>query len=89
MNKIKINKITIDNVNYNVVDGGTNCKNCVVQKLCINQGFAHGVSFDCTSVHLVKDDDAKEDITLPNPPDSVELSDEVLHTLYGGGEVNS
>lgn len=50
--KIKIDNITINGITYSIVDGGTKCSDCQVKDICINQGFANGVNFDCTSVHL-------------------------------------
>ena len=58
--KIKIDKIVINNVLYNVVDGGISCKNCAIRNLCMINGFADGISVDCTSVHLVSKGAYKE-----------------------------
>lgn len=49
----KISKIVINDVIYDVVDGGTTCKDCTIRNLCMINGFADGVTIDCTSVHLV------------------------------------
>ena len=51
--KTKISKIVINDVIYDVVDGGTTCKDCAIKNLCMINGFADGISVDCTSVHLV------------------------------------
>lgn len=51
--KIKIDKIVINDVLYDVVDGGISCKDCTIRNLCMINGFADGVTIDCTSVHLV------------------------------------
>lgn len=51
--KIKIDKIVINNVLYDVVDDGTSCKDCAIRNLCMINGFADGVTIDCTSIHLV------------------------------------
>lgn len=51
--KTKINKIVINDVIYDVIDGGTTCKDCTIRNLCMINGFANGVTIDCTSVHLV------------------------------------
>ena len=51
--KTKISKIVINDVIYDVVDGGTTCKDCTIRNLCMINGFADGISVDCTSVHLV------------------------------------
>ena len=51
--KTKISKIVINDVIYDVVDGGTTCKDCAIRNLCMINGFADGISVDCTSVHLV------------------------------------
>lgn len=58
--KIKIDKIIINDVVYDVVDGGTNCKYCAVRNLCMINGFADGITFDCASVHLVSKGAYKE-----------------------------
>ena len=58
--KIKIDKIVINNVLYNVVDGGISCKDCTIRNLCMINGFADGISVDCTSVHLVSKGAYKE-----------------------------
>lgn len=58
--KIKINKIVINDVLYNVVDGGISCKDCTIRNLCMINGFADGISVDCTSVHLVSKGAYKE-----------------------------
>lgn len=58
--KIKINKIVINNVLYDVVDGGTSCKDCTIRNLCMINGFADGVTIDCTSVYLVSKGAYKE-----------------------------
>lgn len=58
--KIKIDKIVINDVLYDVVDGGTSCKNCAIRNLCMINGFADGISVDCTSVHLVNKGAYKE-----------------------------
>ena len=51
--KIKIDKIIINDVLYDVVDGGTSCKDCAIRNLCMINGFTDGVTIDCTSVHLI------------------------------------
>lgn len=51
--KIKIDKIVINDVLYDVVDGGTSCKDCAIRNLCMINGFTDGVTIDCTSVHLI------------------------------------
>lgn len=51
--KTKISKIVINDVIYDVVDGGTTCIDCAVKNICIINGFADGVTIDCTSVHLI------------------------------------
>lgn len=51
--KIKIDKIIINDVLYDVVDGGTSCKDCTIRNLCMINGFDDGITIDCTSVHLV------------------------------------
>lgn len=51
--KIKIDKIIINDVLYDVVDDGTSCKDCAIRNLCMINGFADGVTIDCTSVHLI------------------------------------
>lgn len=51
--KIKIDKIIINDILYYVVDGGTSCKDCAIRNLCMINGFADGVTIDCTSVHLI------------------------------------
>lgn len=58
--KIKIDKIVINDVLYDVVDGGTSCKDCVIRNLCMINGFSDGVTIDCTSVHLVSKGAYKE-----------------------------
>lgn len=58
--KIKIDKIVINDVLYNVVDGGISCKDCSIRNLCMINGFADGVTIDCTSVHLVSKGAYKE-----------------------------
>lgn len=58
--KIKIDKIVINDVLYDVVDGGISCKNCTIRNLCMINGFADGVTIDCTSVHLVSKGAYKE-----------------------------
>lgn len=50
--KVKISNITINGISYSINDGGTKCSECQVSDICINHGFANGVSVDCTSVHL-------------------------------------
>lgn len=51
--KIKIDKIIINDVLYDVVDGGTSCKDCAIRNLCMINGFDDGITINCTSVHLV------------------------------------
>ena len=51
--KTKISKIVINNIIYDVVDGGTTCIDCAVKDVCMTNSFANGVTIDCTSVHLV------------------------------------
>lgn len=51
--KIKIDKIIINDVLYDVVDGGISCKDCAIRNLCMINGFTDGVTIDCTSVHLI------------------------------------
>lgn len=51
--KIKINKIIINDILYDVVDSGTSCKDCAIRNLCMINGFTDGVTIDCTSVHLI------------------------------------
>lgn len=51
--KTKIEKIIINNVVYDVVNGGTKCTDCVIKDYCMNNGFTNGITIDCTSVHLV------------------------------------
>lgn len=58
--KIKIDKIVINDVLYDVVDGGISCKDCAIRNLCMINGFADGVTIDCTSVHLVSKGAYKE-----------------------------
>lgn len=58
--KIKIDNIVINDVLYDVVDGGTNCKDCAIRNLCMINGFTDGVIIDCTSVHLVSKGAYKE-----------------------------
>lgn len=57
---IKIDKIIINDILYDVVDGGTSCKDCAIRNLCMINGFADGVTIDCTSVHLVSKGAYKE-----------------------------
>ena len=58
--KIKIDKIVINDVIYDVVDGGISCKDCTIRNLCMINGFADGISVDCTSFHLVSKGAYKE-----------------------------
>ena len=58
--KTKISKIIINDVIYDVVDGGISCKDCTIRNLCMINGFADGISVDCTSVHLVSKGAYKE-----------------------------
>lgn len=58
--KIKIDKIIINDVVYDVVDGGTSCKDCAIRNLCMINGFDNGITIDCTSVHLVSKGAYKE-----------------------------
>ena len=58
--KIKIDKIIINDVLYNVVDGGTSCKDCAIRNLCMINSFDDGITIDCTSVHLVSKGAYKE-----------------------------
>lgn len=58
--KIKIDKIVINDVLYDVVDCGISCKDCTIRNLCMINGFADGISVDCTSVHLVSKGAYKE-----------------------------
>lgn len=51
--KIKIDKIIINDVVYDVVDGGTSCKDYAIRNLCMINGFDDGITIDCTSVHLI------------------------------------
>ena len=57
---IKIDKIIINDILYDIVDGGTSCKDCAIRNLCMINGFADGVTIDCTSVHLVSKGAYKE-----------------------------
>ena len=56
----KIDKIVINDVLYDVVDGGTSCKDCAIRNLCMINGFADSVTIDCASVHLVSKGAYKE-----------------------------
>lgn len=58
--KIKIDKIIINDVLYDIVDGGISCKDCTIRNLCMINDFADGVTIDCTSVHLVSKGAYKE-----------------------------
>ena len=58
--QIKIDKIVINDILYDVVDGGTTCKDCTIRNLCMINGFADGVTIDCASVHLVSKGAYKE-----------------------------
>ena len=58
--KTRISKIVINDVIYDVVDGGTTCKDCTIRNLCMINGFTDGVTIDCTSVHLVSKGAYKE-----------------------------
>lgn len=58
--KITIDKIVINDVLYDVVDGGISRKDCSIRNLCMINGFADGVTIDCTSVHLVSKGAYKE-----------------------------
>ena len=57
---IKIGKIIINDILYDIVDGGTSCKDCAIRNLCMINGFADGVTIDCTSAHLVSKGAYKE-----------------------------
>ena len=43
--KIKIDKIVINDVLYDVVDGGTSCKDCAIRNLCMINGFADTLAY--------------------------------------------
>lgn len=58
--KIKIDKIIVNDIIYDIIDGGTSCKDCTIRNLCMINGFADGVTIDCTSVHLVSKGSYKE-----------------------------
>lgn len=54
MEKNLFTNITVDGINYDIIDGGVKCPECPVSYLCIGRGLGSKVQFDCASVHLVK-----------------------------------
>ena len=45
--------ITINDVPYNIVDGGTKCSECAIKDLCMSNSLPKGIALDCTSIHLI------------------------------------
>ena len=45
--------LTINDTKYLVVIGGTKCSDCTIKDLCMTNSLPKGITFDCTSVHLV------------------------------------